>query len=54
MLLVLTFFNNGGNYKAINCVRIFSDKDHVIILVDVVGCLYLQAVQISARYMRGN
>ena len=35
MLLVLTFLNNGGNYKAINCVRIFcSDKDHVIILVE--------------------
>ena len=34
MLLVLTFLSNGGNYKAINFVRIFSDKDHVIILVE--------------------
>ena len=35
MLLVLTFLNNGGNYKAINCARIFfSDKDHVITLVE--------------------
>ena len=35
MLLVLTFLNNGRNYKAINFVRIFfSHKDLVIILVE--------------------
>ena len=33
MLLVLTFLNNGDNYKAINCI-FFSDKDLVIILVE--------------------
>ena len=34
VLPVLTFLNNGSNYKAINSVRIFSDKDLVIILVE--------------------
>ena len=34
VLLVLTFLSNGVNYKAINIVRIFSDKDRVIILVE--------------------
>ena len=32
VLLVLTFLNNGGNYKAINCI--FSNKDLVIISVE--------------------
>ena len=55
MLLVLTFLNNDSNYKTINFVRIFSDKDLVIILVEChEDTFYLQVVQISARYMHGN
>ena len=34
VLLVLTCISNGSNYNAINFVRIFSDKDHVIILAE--------------------